>query len=295
MMAQSLDSVLADVDASDQEIANDTPVVENVQADQPEQDQPDEDQGPDAIGALTAERHRVKRKYTETVADFEKRLNETNSSFEKKLTESLSENDKKWEQRFNQFAQNFQQPRQQPEPEKVVERPDMFENPDGFVEHGVRSAVDPVKAEVGQLREFYSRREAIRDHGQEKVQAAFSALDQAAKAGDPEARAVCAKVKESMDPFGDIVQWHQRSTVISEVGNDPAAYRQRILDEALKDQAFLNKALEQARGVATPVVNGPKPAALPSLNRVAAASDDGDEEEDAGAVFRSAQRGGARR
>ena len=42
-MAQSLDSVLADVDASDQEIANDTPVVETVKAETPEQEQPDED------------------------------------------------------------------------------------------------------------------------------------------------------------------------------------------------------------------------------------------------------------
>lgn len=288
-MTRSLDSVLADVDASEQEIANETPVVETEQAQpEPEQETDDPDQGRDAHGALHAERQRVKRKYTDTVADFEKRLSETNSGFEKKLTESLAENDRKWEQRFNQFAQTIQ-PRQTPEPETPAVRPDLYENSEGFVEYGVKQHVDPIKQEVSQLREFYSQREAVREHGQEKVQTAFNAMHQAAISGDRDAQAAVARVKQSIDPYGDIVAWHQRTSVLSEVGNDPAAYREKLRAELL---AELN-----AGGQKPPAQQQqrPTPTALPSLNRVTAAADEDEEEEDAREVFNSSLRAGVRR
>jgi len=297
MAIQSLDSVLADAEASEQDIAEGLPEVEAGQAEGNEQgDSKEADQGhDDAHGALHAERNRVKRKYTETVADFERRLNETNSGFERKLTESLAENDRKWEQRFNQFAQQIQQR----QPEKVEEpkpRPDVFENPDGFLEHGVKAAIDPVESKVSKVIETFSLRDAVREHGQEKVQGAFQALHQAALSGDPEARATVERVKQSMDPFGDIVGWHQKSSVLREVGADPAAFIQKKLDEALNDPAFLQKALEKAQGGKTP---SPKSSAaspaIPSLNRVTAAADEHEDEEDAGEVFNTALRSGVRR
>lgn len=298
MTTHSLDSVLADVDASEQEIENELPIAEPEQpqegADQ--ESQADDDQGRDAHGALHAERNRVKRKYTETVADFEKRLNETSSGFEKKLSETLAENDRKWEQRFNQFAQTIQPQRQEPKPEPVA-RPDIFENPDEFVDHGVRAAIDPVESKISKVIETYSMREAVREHGQEKVQTAFQALHQAAINGDAEARAMVARAKESMTPFTDIVDWHQKTSVISEVGRDPNAFIQRKLEEALNDPAFLQKALERAQGGKKPAAANASaaPAAIPSLNRVTAAADEDDEEEDAGEVFNTALRGGIRR
>jgi hypothetical protein len=162
--------------------------------------------------------------------------------------------------------------------------PDVFENPDAFLQHGVRQAVDPVKQEIGQLREFYSQRDAVREHGVETVKAAFQALDQAANAGDPEARAVVARVKQSMHPFGDMVAWHKKQTVISQVGDDPNAWFEKQLEDRLNDQAFAGKMLERIRGSANvPVPNGQAPRVRipPSLNRVAAAArvtgdDDGD-------------------
>jgi hypothetical protein len=292
-MRQSLDEVLADVDSSEQEIVTEETGTEQV-SQETEQDQQEEAQEPDAHGALHAERNRVRRKYTDTVADFEKRLNETNSGFEKKLTESLAENDRKWEQRFNQFATQIQ-PRREPEVEAPA-RPDMFENPDGFVDHGVRQVVDPIQKEVGQLREFYSQREAVRDHGKETVETAFQSLHQAALSGDPDARATVERVKKSMDPFGDIVSWHKKSSVIREVGNDPNAFIQRKLEEALNDPTFLAKAAEK--------LSGKKPAAsasgaasqtLPSVNRVTAAADEDEEIENPGEVFNTALRRGVRR
>lgn len=161
--------------------------------------------------------------------------------------------------------------------------PDIFENPNAFVEHYNQKAIDPVRSEVEKLREFYSQRDAIREHGAEKVQQAFSALDQAAKSGDPEAVATVSRVKQSMDPYGDIVKWHRKQTIFSTIGDDPEAFVERQLEERMKDPAYQAKLLERLRGQAQtrpPVTQLP-----PSLNRTpsaAPADDDGEDASDAG-------------
>lgn len=294
MAIQSMDAVLADAeapvhdDAETEVLATEAPKEVEEQDGEGNQD----DQGHDAHGALHAERQRVKRKYTETVADFEKRLTEANSGFEKKLTDTLAENDRRWEQRFNQFAQQIQ-PRQEQKTEPEVV-PDIFENPNGFVDHSLKKALDPVEQRIAKITEGFSRRMAIKEHGEEKVHAAFSALDQAAKSGNREAIEFVAKVKQSDDPFGEIVAWHGKSSVISEVGNDPAAFVQKKLEEALNDPAFLAKAAEKL-GVKVPGKQPNQQQTLPSVNRVTAAADDDGDEEDAKEVFNSALRSGARR
>lgn len=174
--------------------------------------------------------------------------------------------------------------------------PDIYDNPNGFLEHGVRQAVDPIKSEIGQLREFYSKRDAIRDHGEEAVKAAFDALDKAANGGDPEARAAVVRVKQSMDPFGDMVAWHKKQTVFQQIGSDPQAWFNKQLEDRLQDQTFQGKLLERIRGTASaPVQNGsaPKVQLPPSLNKVAAAAraagdDDGDMSD--ASLFRHATR-----
>lgn len=296
MTIQSLDDVLAGVDASEQEIDNELPEteVEASQESETEAEPEGGDQERDAQGALHAERNRVRRKYTDTVADFERKFTEATSSFDKKLAESLTANDQKWEQRFNQFASQIQ-PRHEPKPEVVETVPDIFEDANGFVQHGVNKAIDPIKSEFAQFREHVSRRDAIRDHGAEKVQAAFAALDQAAKSGNRDAIEQVSRVKSSMDPFGDIVEWHAKSSVISEVGKDPAAFIQKKLDEALNDPAFLAKAAEKL-GVKPGAAAKPNATqALPSLNRVTAAADEDGGEDDAREVFNTALRSGVRR
>lgn len=294
MATHSLDSVLADVDASDQEITNDTPETEvEVSQETEAPAEPEGDQGQDAHGALHAERQRVRRKYTDTVADFERKLSEVNTGFETKLSETLAERDRQWEQRFNHFAHQIQ-PRPEPRPEVVAERPDIFENPDGFLKHGLTEALSPVEQRIAQITETYSRRDAVREHGQEKVDAAFAALHQAAISGNRDAIDVVAKVKKSMEPYQDIVDWHSKSSVISEFGTNPEAAIQKRLEAALEDPVFLAKAAAKL-GVKPAVVPKPASQSLPSLNRVTAAADEDDEEEDAAEVFNSSLRRGVRR
>lgn len=126
--------------------------------------------------------------------------------------------------------------------------PDIFENPTGAIDHGVRQAVDPIKSEIGQLREFYSQREAIREHGTEKVNAAKQALEQGMVARDPEAWAIYNRAMQSMDPYGDIINWHQQRTVFSQIGNDPQAWFGKTLDERLADPKFAAELLQKIQG-----------------------------------------------
>lgn len=180
--------------------------------------------------------------------------------------------------------------------------PSVFEDEQGFAKHYMQRGIEPVQSEVGQLkqqlgqvREQFSQMMAVQRFGQDKVSAAHQAMGQALQSGDPEAGMIYQRMMNgSMDPYGDLVSWHQRRSVVSEVGGDLTAYRKKISDEALenalKDSAFLQRAVEAARASARPVTRGPQAAnvtSLPSLNRSTAAADV-DEPEDVGDVLNQA-------
>lgn len=159
-----------------------------------------------------------------------------------------------------------------PKPEPVA-KPDMFEKPDEFVRLNVQEIVAPLQQQFSTFIESTSRRDAIREHGQERVTQAFSALDQSAKAGDPQAIAIVQAVKQSMDPFGDIVNWYRGA----EASRDPDAFFQRKLDEALKDEKFKGELLTKLQPApeeqpAKPVFKLP-----PSLGRLPAAQSASDD------------------
>lgn len=126
----------------------------------------------------------------------------------------------------------------QPKPEPAA-KPDIFEKPDEFVRSNIEEMVTPLQQQFSTFIETVSRKDAIREHGQERVTEAFSALDQAAKAGDPQAVAIVQAVKQSMDPYGDIVNWYRGA----EASRDPDAFFQRRLEEALKDEKFKGELL----------------------------------------------------
>ena len=126
----------------------------------------------------------------------------------------------------------------QPKPEPVA-KPDIFEKPDEFVRSNIEEVVTPLQQQFSSFIETVSRKDAIREHGQERVTEAFSALDQAAKSGDPQAQAIVQSVKQSMDPYGDIVNWYRGA----EASRDPDAFFQRRLEEALKDDKFKGELL----------------------------------------------------
>lgn len=168
------------------------------------------------------------------------------------------------------------------QPKAEQQAPDIFENPGQFVEQATKQQLDPVRSEIGQLREFYSQREAVRTHGAEKVQAAYQALEKGMASRDPEAWTVYNRAMQSMDPYGSIVDWHKQRETLAQIGGDLDSYKQRLLDEALKDPEFQKKALEAARGQAQQSGNAvarPAVSSLPSINRVGASALQGNEQD----------------
>jgi hypothetical protein len=154
----------------------------------------------------------------------------------------------------------------QPKPEPQA-KPDIFEKPDEFVRSNVQEAISPLEKQFSEYREAMSQRMAIKDHGEETVTEAFKTLDQAAKAGDPQAVAVVQAVKKSMDPYGDIVSWYRGN----EASRNPDGFFQRRLEEALKDEKFKGELMAKLQPAAEekpkPVFNIP-----PSLARTASAA-----------------------
>jgi hypothetical protein len=169
---------------------------------------------------------------------------------------------------------------QQPQPQPR-QRADVFEDPSAFVKEEVQPILDPVTQQITQMREFYSRREAERAHGQEKVVAAYRWIEQGLASRDPDAVAVYQRAMQSMDPYGDIVMAHQQRQTFNEIGGDLNAYRQRVLEEAMKDPAFQAKVIEATRAQAQQTgqtIAKPAVTSLPSISRVGAtAINDGQE------------------
>jgi hypothetical protein len=148
-----------------------------------------------------------------------------------------------------QWQRELQQIRSQLPQQEQPKAPDVFENPDGFLQHGVRQAIDPIQNQIGQLREFYSQREAVREHGAEKVKAAYDWIVQGMQMNDPARASIYQRAMQSMDPYGEIVAEHQKSTVYSQIGNDPQAWFGKTLDERLSsDPKFAAEVLQKIQG-----------------------------------------------
>lgn len=188
--------------------------------------------------------------------------------------------------RYRIELENFRRQQEQQKPP-----PDIFENPGAFVDQGVRTAVDPIKQEMSQLREFYSQREAVKEHGADKVKAAYDWIAEGMQSRDPERMAIYQRAMGSFDPYGDIVQSHIKNELFRQIGTDPSAYVEKQLEERLKDPAYQAKLLERIRG-ATQARPSTVTQLPPSLSRAAGGvprTADDDDDSDAG-LFRQATR-----
>jgi hypothetical protein len=159
------------------------------------------------------------------------------------------------------------QPPSQPQP-----KPDVFENPSGFVQSEVKPFFENLRQEMQMQREAFSQQMAVTAHGSDKVSAARLALEQGMSRGDQEAWGTYRRAMDSAHPYDVITRWHLNNETMREVGGDLAAYKKRVLEEALKDPDYQRQAIEASKGnashVARPVTSSvPK---IPSLGNVGA-------------------------
>jgi hypothetical protein len=131
-----------------------------------------------------------------------------------------SEQARKWRER----AQNAERQLAELQAKQAKpEAPDIFADPDGYRQHFEGSVDDRFKRHEANI----SFRLARREHGT-VFEEAYTAMLELAENGDP---SVVRGVYASSDPGEALVTWFKRSQAIQEIGDDPAAYKQRLRDE----------------------------------------------------------------
>ena len=114
--------------------------------------------------------------------------------------------------------------RQQQEQPQTPQAPDMFADPEGWANHQRAQILQQVETQ----RVEGSLQTARAEHG-ERFDAAYQAL---ARTRDPVAM---QQIRTSFNPGRALLDWHDRQQLMSEIGNDPAAYRERVIREAMSD------------------------------------------------------------
>jgi hypothetical protein len=168
---------------------------------------------------------------------------------------------------FDAFKAGITAPKSQvQEPQKAIEPPDMFADPQGWAAYQ--------RAEM--KREFETRlvegslADAHETHG-EKFVAAYTELQRAGMAETQQfgSSPTVTRIWSATNPGKALMNWHQQQATVREVGNDPNAWLEKKLAERLADPEFLAKAVESARANARQGDNGrPRTATRmpPSLN-----------------------------
>ena len=159
------------------------------------------------------------------------------------LNELLDERDRrrKAEERLQRYDDERQ--RQQEQPIDPIMRPDEY------FDRRFQAALDPIRRHFTMQLAHANKSVAVAQHGAEEVEEAQKAFDTEVQQGRLHP-AEHARIWQAPNPFAEAVAWNRSRKLLAEVGNDPAAYRQRLLDEALADPEFLGRALEAARAQA---------------------------------------------
>jgi hypothetical protein len=161
----------------------------------------------------------------------------------------------------------LRQPKQQPV--------DFFENPDA----ALQQRLSPIEERFNQLQSRLmlnsSRAMAVAMHGADAVKEMETAVDKASREGHPEMTLLAAQMRASDDPVQVAMQWHQRTKLQSEVGNDLNAYKAKLKEQLLSDQEFLAAAVAKATGQAQQAAaqpgTRPNISLPPSLNKATGA------------------------
>jgi len=202
--------------------------------------QPEAERGKVPIEALHAERQKVKR-YTEQVADFERKLKESDSA---------------WERRLNQMVEALK-------PNTPKEQPtDWFQDPDVAFRQRGEELISPVISHMQAIQSELAQMKAERVFG-DKYQDFIAHVTEGTKNGDPEIRALAAMMDASPRPYEVAKDWFEKRTF------DPAQERERLKAELLAEmqggqvqKTVMPTPLEAARNVGSrrgPAWAGPTP------------------------------------
>jgi|SRR5882762_65711 len=148
-----------------------------------------------------------------------------------------------------------------PKPVEPKAIPDIFEDPKGFVDHltqGFQSefAKRDTVLENNRVETSMAIAHAFHKDGFEKAFEAINKLNP----NNPDDRVTVQRIYKSPNPGEALVSWHKRSQTLAEVGDDPAAYRERVAKETrealMKDPEFKKQLIAELRGEAATGDNG---------------------------------------
>jgi hypothetical protein len=149
---------------------------------------------------------------------------------------------------------------------------DFYTDPDGALNQRIAPVQEQFQQFASNMQFRMSRATAIAEHGAAAVKEMEDAVRKAHREGHPEIQMLSAQMDASDHPVDVAMNWHKHHRILTETGGDLTSYRQKAIDDALNDPAFLAKAMERARAQASgqqqpgsrPAINLP-----PSLNKAA--------------------------
>jgi hypothetical protein len=195
------------------------------------------------------------------------------------LTELLNEREKRQSEarRAEQLQRELEALRQQMQPPKERQPvPDQFQNPDAYNDYWEQRIAEMETRRVAELRQFKAETSLERAHDK------YGKVFEAAYEYTMQNPDVAKHVANAPNPGEAMVSWYKREQAVKVVGDDPEAYVQKRLEEALNDPQYLAKAIEKARSAAS---TQPTQVKLPpSLNKATSAGrpDDSDGMSDRG-------------
>jgi hypothetical protein len=146
---------------------------------------------------------------------------------------ALKEQLQQFEARFQQLTGFVAGSRQAQAPEAPKPDPDWFDDPNAAFKHRLDSAVEPLRREIQGTRESTSEMIAIEKYGEEAVTAAYQAAMQRVQSNPVANRWLAERIMGARHPYGELVKWHKEQSALSDVGDDPKAFRERLRAEIL--------------------------------------------------------------
>jgi hypothetical protein len=147
---------------------------------------------------------------------------------------------RQWRQRAEE-AQRRVEELSKPKPEPI----DFYADPDGAFNQRIDPLAQKFERTISNLTLRASKAEAIAIHGKKTVDDMEAAIGNAMESGDPEIMQLRNAMLTSDDPVGIAMNWYQRRKVLTEVGPDPVAYREKIKAEILAEMQGGQPAAQQ--------------------------------------------------
>ncbi len=166
---------------------------------------------------------------------------------ERSKRKALEERYEKDMREMRERLDRLSQPAQPAEPQAPP--PSMFDDPDAYL----KLQMAPIQGALQETQEALWELRAERKYPAEELQAAKKAAE--ALFGTPEGRALHQQItSKGGNPFENLVEWHKSQSVLSEVGTDPEAYKQKVIAEYLASQQQQPQAAAPTAPAAAPVL-----------------------------------------